>query len=704
MLFARRTALRVARQARPERVGIAASQFVRPLAPSIVRALSSNEAAGQSQQNVEEKHVFKAETAKILDIVSKSLYSERDVFLRELISNASDALEKFRFHKATTASPEPETDVIMAQAEKAFSMTERPLEIRIETDKDKKTLTISDSGIGMTKQEMLDNLGTIGKSGSADFLKDNKNSTIIGKFGVGFYSAFMVGDRVEVTSRSAKSDDDGYIWRSNGTESFTLEPTNSKLTPIGTSITIHMRDEEFSDPSRVKGAIERYSNFVSFPIFLNGDRVNSVEALWTEEPAKVSQQKHEDFYKFVYNSFEGPMYTLHYRTDAPIDIKALLYIPKHNPEQMGTARTKPGLSLYTRKVLLQKESDLLPGWARFVQGIVDSEDLPLSLSRETAQDKRLIDKMGKAVSRRLLRFLKEKATNDVKSYQDFWKEFGHFIKEGVCSDFDNQPELAKLLRFDTSSTKPGEPLVSLDEVLSRMPPTQKNIYYLSAPNRKLAESSPYFEIFKKKNVEVIFLYRTLDDFTMNNLRTFEGRNLVAAESGDIEEALKDKGDEKEKLSDLQSKDLCDWMKATLKDVASAVKVSSRLEGFPAVVVDHESATLRRMMRMVNPQETSEYALPKQKLEINPSHKLIKSLDQLRKNETEVATKLARLIFDGALIQAGIMDDPRDVIPRYNDMLEQLIESKAMLAQAVAAGVEGSKMPPSSSSTAEDIKQ
>jgi HSP90 family molecular chaperone len=283
--------------------------------------------------------------------------------------------------------------------------------------------------------------------------------------------------------------------------------------------------------------------------------------------------------------------------------------------------------------------------------------------------------MGKAVTRRLLRFLKEQSTKDAQGYQEFWHQFGHFIKEGICSDFDNQPDLGKLLRYDTSVLKSGEPFASLDEILSRMNPTQKNIYYLSAPNRRLAEASPYYELFKKRNVEVIFLYHTLDDFVMSNLKTFEGRALVAAESDSIEESLRDP--ESEKITESTTKELCDWMKGSLSDVVVSVKVSGRLEGFPALVVDHESASLRRMMKMVNPQDGASNDLPKQKLEINPKHNLIKNLERLRADPTrsETAKRLARVIFDGALIQAGIVDDPRDMLPLYNQVLEELLETK-----------------------------
>ena len=630
--------------------------------PICLRTFSSSNDSGDFISK--EKHTFKAQTAKILDIVSKSLYSEKDVFLRELVSNSSDALEKFRFMTAATTVSGSAPDL------------SRPLEIRIDCNKEKKTLIIQDSGIGMTKTEMLENLGTIGKSGSEEFVKDNKSSTIIGRFGVGFYSAFMVADHVEVSSRSSKSGENetGFIWKSSGKDDFSLEPVESL--PFGTKIVIHLKDEEFADVTRVKSAIEKYSNFVSFPIVLNGERLNKVEALWTEEPSKVDQAKHSEFYKFTFSQFEDPMYTLHFRADAPIELKALLYFPKQNPEFPGAPRAKPGVSLYTRKILLEKESEILPPWARFVKGIVDSEDLPLSISRETPQDKALVRKMGKALTKRILRFLNDKATSDPKTYNEFWKEFGIYVKEGVITDFENMHDISKLLRFDTSVLNPGENLASLDEIISRMPSTQKNIYYLSAPNRKLAESSPYYEMFKKQKVEVVFLYHVLDDFCMNNMGRFEGRPLVSAESGAIEDELKRNVSENTQPT-LETKELCDWLSKALSDVVRAVSVTHRLEDFPAIVVDHESAALHRMRKLHEHTDPNFVKLgsPKQKLEINPQHKLIRWLDELRKGNNVLSEPLARIIFDGALIQAGIVDDPRESINRFNVLISELLDAQ-----------------------------
>ncbi|KAH9255788.1 hypothetical protein BASA81_006182 [Batrachochytrium salamandrivorans] len=614
------------------------------------------------------KHEFKTETGKILDIVSNSLYSERDVFLRELISNASDALEKFRFFSVSSETTEA-----------------RELQIEIQVDSASKTLTITDSGMGMTREEMLQNLGTIGKSGSADFAKQNvgDSSNIIGRFGVGFYSAFMVGNRVEVRSRSSKAtteEDNGHVWTSEGAENFTLDASPSPL-PFGTSIVIQLRDDEFASVDKVKQTISRYSSFVSFPVLVNGVSVNNVAPLWCEEPNKVTKERHQDFYKFTYGGGfdpEPPLYTLHFRTEAPIDMKALFYIPKHNPESAGMARVQPGVSLYTRKVLLEKESQLLPNWARFVKGVVDSEDLPLSISRETAQDRRMVQKMGQTVTKKLLRFLRDCASKDPETFATFAVQFGSYIKEGIVSDFASQADLVKLVRFDTSVLGDKDKTkASLDDVVGRMPAHQKKLYYLSATSRKMAESSPYFELFKKNKIEVIFLYKTIDEFVMSNLGTYEGRELVSLESNNIEPGLFKESGELQQTANTRA--LCSWMKQLLG--IHSVSITNRLEGFPAIVVDHESAALRRMMKVVDQQEGFDFAameeaqkLNKRKLEINPGHALVKDLDVLRRTtgKQDLATKLAHVIYDGALLQADLVDDPRESLRRSNAVLEELL--------------------------------
>lgn len=380
---------------------------------------------------------FQAETKQLLDIVTHSLYTDKEVFLRELVSNASDALEKLRHVRAVSSQA---TDVD----------ADVPLEIRITTDADNNTITVNDTGIGLTKQDMIDNLGTIARSGSKNFLKereltekglDTGFSSIIGKFGVGFYSAFMVGSKVEVRSKSAYSPEDGdvqepVIWSSEGIGSYEISsmPSDDTDQLRGTSIIIHLKDgmEEYSDSSRVEKILKKYSNFISFPVILNDKRVNTMDAVWSLEPKKVTDEMHNEFYKYVANAFDEPLYKLHYRADAPLEMKALLYVPSFHSEKYGMDRMKPGMSLYSRKVLIEaKSADILPDWMRFVKGIVDSEDLPLSISREKPQDSLLIKRLRNALTRKFISFLTSMAKKEPEQYKsEFFPEFGHFLK--VC--------------------------------------------------------------------------------------------------------------------------------------------------------------------------------------------------------------------------------------------------------------------------------
>jgi len=387
-----------------------------------------------STDSTTQKLDFQAETKQLLDIVTHSLYTDKEVFLRELVSNASDALEKLRHVRATsTVETNVDADV--------------PLEIRITTNEEDRTITITDTGIGLSRQEMMDNLGTIARSGSKSFLKeqnvtgsDASLSGLIGKFGVGFYSAFMVGDKVEVRSKSALSsvevDEGPLVWSSEGIGSYEISPFISddkkEEQTRGASIVIYLKDgmEEYSDKNRVETILKKYSNFVTFPIYLNGEKVNTMEAVWSLEPSKVSDEMHTEFYKYVAGAFDEPLYHLHYRADAPLEVKALFYVPSFHSEKYGMERMEPGVSLYSRKVLIESNSkDILPDWLRFVKGVVDSEDLPLSISREKPQDTLLIKRLRNALTRKFISFLASKAKKDTEAYkQEFFPEFGHFLK------------------------------------------------------------------------------------------------------------------------------------------------------------------------------------------------------------------------------------------------------------------------------------
>src|SRR5471032_3135052 len=408
---------------------------------------------------------FQAEIKQLLDIVIHSLYTEKEVFVRELVSNASDALEKQRHLQLT---------------EKAIFDDKLDLEINITTDDKAKTFTIQDFGIGMTRDELVENLGTIAHSGSKAFVKalgegDQKAAGLIGQFGVGFYSAFMVAKSVKVYTHSWREAEPGLLWTSEGTGSFAIEESSGERR--GCKVVVELKDEcsEFSQEWRVREVLERYSAFVSFPVNLNGKRVNTVQALWLRSKNEIKEEEYEEFYKFQAHAFDEPRLRLHFSADAPLAINALLFVPQENTEKLGFARTEPAVSLYCRKVLIDAQpKDLLPEWLRFVKGVVDCEDIPLNISRETMQDRSLVEKLNRVITKRFLKFLEEESKSNPETYAEFYKEYGVFLKEGAALDFSNKDQLTKLLRFESSLTDKGKTTTFADYV-TRMGADQKEI-------------------------------------------------------------------------------------------------------------------------------------------------------------------------------------------------------------------------------------
>ena len=480
--------------------------------------------SSETAQAQTETKEFQAEVKKLLDIVIHSLYTEREIFLRELISNAADALEKYR-HQSLTE-------------EKTFD-SHLPLEIKIEVDDDKKTITVTDTGIGMDRGELEANLGTIAHSGSKTFFSNlaeaaRKDVHLIGQFGVGFYAAFMVANRVTVQSRSYRLDDQGHEWVSEGTGSYTIAPCPGIRR--GTKIVIEIKEDahEFANAARIKRIIKRYSSFVSFPIKVADEVVNTVQALWARSKSDIKDEEYNEFYKFVGNAVDEPMLRLHFSADAPLAIKALLFVPESNIEKLGFGRTDPGVSLYCQRVLIDQHSKtILPEWLRFLKGVIDSEDLPLNISRQALQDNALVNKINKVVSSRFLKHLAETAKNDPGAYGKFWNEFGAFLKEGVVSDFMHREELGKLIRFETSKGEAGK-LVSLAEYVERMQEGQKEIYYINGPSREAIEAGPYIEAFRKRDLEIIYTLDPIDDFVFSHLGVFDDKRLVSADRGDLE--------------------------------------------------------------------------------------------------------------------------------------------------------------------------
>jgi len=605
-----------------------------------------------------QKFEFQAEIKQLLDIVIHSLYTEKEIFVRELVSNASDALEKFRHLQLT---------------EKEVFDDKLDLEINLTTDDKAKTITIQDFGLGMTRAELIENLGTIAHSGSKAFLKalgesGQKNANLIGQFGVGFYSAFTVAKSVKVYSHSWRSAEAGHVWTSDGTGSYEIE--ESADLRRGTKIVIELKDDcaDFSQDWKIKEVLERYSSFVSFPINLNAKRINTVQALWLRSKNEIKEEEYTEFYKFQAHAYDEPRLRLHFSADAPLSINALLFVPKENPERLGLTRLEPSVSLYCRKVMIDaKPKDLLPEWLRFLKGVVDSEDLPLNISRETMQDKALIEKLNKVITNRFLKFLDEESKSRIDGYNEFYAQFGIFLKEGAALDFTHKDQLVKLLRYESSLTDKGK-TTSLADYVTRMQSEQKEIYYLIGPNRESIESGPYLEGFKARNLEVLFCYESVDEYVMNNVREFDGKKLTAADHADVK--LTDLPKSDGSLSDDEIKSLTEWLKKTLGDRVAEVKASDRLVDSPALALNADkfmSPHMRRMMKAMN-KDGGESPL-RVNLEINPRHAVIKHLAAAQTAAPEKAALVAEQILDTALIGAGLLDDATKMVARIYKLLE-----------------------------------
>ncbi|XP_012538686.1 heat shock protein 75 kDa, mitochondrial [Monomorium pharaonis] len=612
------------------------------------------------------KHEFQSETQMLLQIVAKSLYSDKEVFVRELVSNSSDALEKLRYLR-------------LSDNEIAQAAGERNLEIHIGTDKHNRTLTIQDTGIGMTREELISNLGTIARSGSKAFLEKLKEqnssdtSKIIGQFGVGFYSAFMVADKVEVFTKSFARDAEGLCWTSDG--SGTFEISNADGVQPGTKIVIHLKPDsrEFSDENTINRIINKYSNFVGSPIFLNGKRVNTIQPLWMFDPKDVTPLQHAEFYRFVGNCIDSPRFILHYSTDVPLSIKALLYFPEEKPGLFDLARdATSGVSLYNRKILIKsKAENILPKWLRFIKGVVDSEDIPLNLSRELLQNSTLIGKLRNVLTARILKFLHERSTKQPEEYNDFYKAYGLFLKEGIVTSNDQseKEDIGKLLRFESSAAAPGE-LVSLPQYCSRLAKDQKDIYYLSAPSRTLAEQSPYYESLKKRNIEVLFCYEPYDELVLMHLRQYKSNFLTSVEKEMRDDTEANKPENLGIINKDELDNLVNYMKKILDKKAYDVKMTNRLESHPCVVTVQDMASARQFIRMQSHQMNEEmrYSMLQPRFEINPNHPLIKKLCKITTTDTELADRLIQQLFTGAMVGAGLIEDPRILLTPMNELL------------------------------------
>lgn len=610
-----------------------------------------------------EKHTFQAEIQQLLSIVIHSLYTNREVFVRELISNAADACEKRRFLQASGQVPSP-------------TEGSGPT-ILVTSDETALTLSFTDTGVGMTRDELVQNLGTIAHSGTKAFLKalaekqQSADGRLIGQFGVGFYSAFMVARKVTVFTRAHAEGSEGWKWESEGGDGYSIEAAPDAAP--GTRILINLKEDasEFAKGDRLETIIKQYSNFVTFPIELNGKKVNTVQAIWARSKSEVKDEEYLEFYKYVGHDFEAPRYRLHFTADAPLSIQALLFVPTRSLELPGMGRTEPEVHLYCRKVLIEsKPKQLFPEWLRFLRGVVDCEDLPLNVSRERMQDSELLRKLNRALTNRFLKFLAEEAEKSPETYTEFYAQHARFLKEGVLAETEHQTGLAKLLRYESSSTESGKK-TSLPEYVKRMPEGQKEIYFLLAPDRAAAEASPYFEVFQARKFEVLFVEDPIDEFVLDRVREFEGKPIKGAERADLK--LEQPAVEGA-LNDEESKAVSAWFKETLGDEVEEVRPSERLVDSPVVVVERNSfmtGSMRRTLKLMGQERGSGFE-ESPDLEFNPRHPVVIRLNQMRGADAETASLVAHQLLDQARLSAGLLEDPRAMLKRLNQLLSRVV--------------------------------
>lgn len=623
-----------------------------------------------SEKQTTQKYEFKAEVKQLLDILVHSLYTSREIFLRELISNSSDALDKLRF-ESTKGSDILDKDL--------------PLEIRINFNEKKKLITVSDTGIGMTRDELIKNIGTIAKSGSADFIKQlsehkDQANNIIGKFGVGFYSVFMVAEKVIIKTKSFKKDEPAVEWISNGLGNYGIADLDENI-KRGTSIEIHLKDEtkDFADKYRLESIIKKHSNFISFPIYVDKEKVNTISALWREPKSSIKKEQYNEFYKFLTYDNEEPMDVIHISVDAPIQFRSLLFIPKKNFDFLGMNREDYGLDLYVRRVLIQHQNkDLLPEYLSFIKGVVDSEDLPLNISRETLQENIIFTKISQNITNQVLSYLNKKTKDEPEKYAEFWKEHGRIFKLGY-TDFTNAEKYSVLLRFNSSKNKNENELTSFEEYISRLKEDQKEIYYLSGNSRASVESDPHLEIFKKKDIEVFYLYDPVDEFVISAIRKYKDYDLKSVDTADLKklENLKDTEEKKSEFEDLSKDDekhfdsLLARMKDILGEKVTEVRESKRLSGSPVLIINAEegmSAQMMKIMKMANKDLSNQ----KKILEVNKDHKLIRNLLKvfISNSKDNFITNSIEELFDSSLLLEGSLNDPHNLVNKLNKTLEE----------------------------------
>jgi len=607
---------------------------------------------------------FKAETKQLLNILIHSLYKDKEVFLRELLSNASDALNRLRFEMLTNQA------VLDADAE---------LCIHIAADKDAKTITISDTGIGMTHDEMIENLGTIAQSGARKFLeaaKDQKGdfTQVIGQFGVGFYSVFMVAEWVKVTSRSYHPGAQAVTWVATGDDQYQI--ADGVKEERGTTIEIKLKEDaaEFANDYRLKEIIHKHSDYIGFPIYMDAgeekkrEQINKRTAIWRTAKQEVTDEQYNDFYRQLTLDFEEPLLHIHFVTDAPVQIYSLLYLPGKAERAVFSLRKDDGLKLYSRNILIDEYSkDLLPEHLRFVQGVVDSEDLPLNVSRETIQSSGLMARLKKVLTGQVVKELENQAKNDPEKYQTFWKEFGVFLKQGVAT---NQPDIEKiypLLRFKTSQQ--AEALSSLDDYVSRMPAGQKVIYFILGEDPKSVLRSPHLDYFNTQGTEVLLLTEPMDSFMLMGLhqyKEYELKNVAQADVTPTEDKPDAQSEEKEKMAESDFNSLVEHFKQILGERVADVRSTNRLSTSVARLVDAEGSMNPEMQRVYK-YLGKEFESSRKILELNPSHEVLKSLLGLDAG-SELHRMVVEQIYDSALLAEGLHPDPSSMVSRVQNIM------------------------------------
>ena len=622
---------------------------------------------------------FQAEVSQVLNLVIRSLYSNKEIFLRELISNASDAAEKLRFEALT---------------DDALYEDDPNLKIRISVDEERHTVTISDNGIGMSRQEVSETIGTIANSGTRKFIESMsgdkaQDSQLIGQFGVGFYSAFIVADKVTlVTRRAGTGSEHGVRWESTGEGAYTIETVEKR--GRGTDITLHLREDEseFAQSYRLRSIISKFSDHVATPVEMleeqfGGDKeeekkapqweqVNKGTALWMRNKSDISDEEYNEFYKSIGHDFEDPLAHVHNRVEGKNEYNSLLYIPGRAPFDLWDREQKHGVKLYVRRVFIMDEADkLMPRYLRFVKGVVDSDDLPLNVSRELLQHDKKIDSIRSANVKRVLGLLEKMAGSEPDKYKKFWKEFGNVLKEGTAEDFANKEKIAELLRFASTKADGREDLVSLDQYVERMQEKQEKIYYITADSYAAALHSPHLEVFRKKDVEVLLLTDRVDEWMVSHLSDYKGKHLQSVAKGQLdlgELEEKESKEAQEKIAE-EHQGLIERIGKALGDAVKEVRISKRLTESPAclVVGDYDmSANLQRVLKQLG-QDAPE---TKPVLEVNPVHPLVEKMDQ--EPDEEVFADLAMILFDQAtLSEGGQLGDPSAFVHRLNKLIMNL---------------------------------